>query len=317
MKKNYAYIILIVLVLLLTVIFVDRNTSKEELVSSSEKKSTTSNNQGYLLSIEDDETVKKQAKTGTHHLEQFAFEMSYEICQQEQKALFDMVEPKYENLNIGDTIPLDKDFGPELKPEQAIAWLKKTSQSKCSSFSKDNAQRLFFDFELNEKNLAEFYRQFNIVLSEYRGFSPYRLIRKALNAYSQANSKEAPLIRDAILFSVATNINDASKPLDLNNALHSLRVIKEKGLIAHVSDTEIMALEKRINQFAENNARQGKELIDKYYPKDFDFINMTGDDIIKFYGLPGTKELINLHQNEYNQTREFVDQLKSLLEPGF
>jgi len=248
-------------------------------------------------------------------LDKFAHEISREICERERRALWELTDPP-KDLKPGTLIPIDSDFGPTLSALQAIEWLKKTATSKCSSFKKTNAERLF-EFKLDENNYKLFYAEPNRIGEERRGFVDYKLIRKALNALAEASPEEAKALRDAILYSVHTQINDSLYFVDLMGAARSLRIVQEKGQILYPSTEQMDTFDREISELVQDNIKNHQAVIRKYYPSDIDFSKMNEEEMAASTGYKGIKAGFELDRKEYENVQKMAHKLREFLGRNF
>lgn len=243
-------------------------------------------------------------------LDKLAFEISRKICNEEIAALSNMLEPDVKGVKPGTTIPFDLEI--KLPPSQAIEWLKKTSNSKCSSFRKDNAERLFVDFKIDNTNYKTYLNEFNNVLGEYKGFGPYRLITNSLRALEGASPAETESLREAILFSLTTYVNDSSSLIDVNNSLLATEVALEKGLINEPNQVEINMLKEEVKNLFDSSIKETRQLLRTYSPPNMD-PNLSIDEMAEILGYDYMKAEQNLQKKEYEKVRQLSGKLLRLL----
>jgi len=251
------------------------------------------------------------------NIDKFADEIGQEICRQERRALWALTDPPKEDVKLFVPIPIDIEAGPVLSASQATEWLKKTANSKCSSFKKNNAERLFFEFKLDENNYKLFYREYDRVLSEYRGLADYKLLRKALKALDGATPEEGKALRNAILYAANTYINDSSNFVDVSGAVMALRSIKEKGLISYPSIEQIEAFDHELEKQIQEHLKNSQERIKKYFPPDTDFMNMKEGEMEDLLGYEGIKAELELARREYENVKQMSKKLRDFLGRNF
>ena len=251
--------------------------------------------------------VKHDFSNGLHKL---SLEISRAICKQEGKDLLDMTEPSIKNMPIGTTIPAKQDSEIILTASEAIKWLQKIANSKCSSFRKNSAEELFYKFALDENNYKSFFNEYNRVLEDTRGFAPYRLIKKSLKALDEASPQDAKSLQDTILFSLNTYINDSSMFVDIAGALMALKDVREKGLISYPTIAQIDELQTELKITAEKNATNARQFFKKYP-------SSAEEDMAKSYGYEGTKEYLDFARKEYEIIQRLAFKLNGLMEQNF
>ena len=131
-------------------------------------------------------------KKNHSELHKIAESMSRKICEEEQKAFIDVINPwdpdDYSKLNQLTTTQLGK-------------LLNKAATSTCGSFRKGAAEHLFRNFELDEQN----YRTFNSKLQEFVAYEDYgysKLVAQALITIDRAEPQERASLREAIVASL-------------------------------------------------------------------------------------------------------------------
>lgn len=251
-------------------------------------------------------------------IDKFAEEISREICKQERTELWQLTDPPKEDIKLNVPMPIDANFGPNLSPGEAIAWLKRSATSKCSSFKKSIAEQYYSKIGLlNKDNYKTFYQEFNRIHQERRGFADYKLIRKSLQALEAASPTESKLLRDAILYAVNTQINDSSNIIDLLNASKALRMINEKGLISYPTNKQIDDFDEEISKIMQDNIQKGQRHNKEFFPSSVDFSKITEEEMLTNLGHRGVKDMIDIDREEYEVTIKMARRLQEFLGRNF
>lgn len=311
MNRFSPYIVialLIAAILLLTLQFCPRKPVEVSVRKDQEK--TKLSNGLELEELDGDLRPKTNSLAG---LDRFAFEFSREICKQEQIALSAVVDTS--GLKPGEAVLVDSES--KLTPSQAIQWLKKTANSKCSSFRKNNAMVFFNNLSIDKNNYKSAYSDYEQMLAEHRGLTPYKLIRESLDALSRANKAESKLLKDAIVFSVASSIKDASSDVDIMGAMYALRDVREGGIIVHPTKDEIDKLLDEYKLISEEHIVKSRQINKKYFPPGTDFSNITSEQIVNMLGEEGVKADLELRRREYEVVRKYAEKLDEMMKRNF
>lgn len=247
-------------------------------------------------------------------LDRFALEMSRAICKQEQADLSATIDHSIEGLKPGDAVPIDSEA--KLTPSQAIQWLRKTANSKCSSFRQSNAELFFKHLSVNKDNYKSAYGDYELLLQEYRGLTPYKLIKESLDALDRANEDEAKLLKDAIVFSLTTYINDASSDVDITGAMWALKAVREKGLLDYPAIGQIEQLLDDYKKISDEHILTSQRF-NKKYLTEIDFSKVTSEQIAYALGEEGVKEDLRIRREEYEDVRQYGKKLLDILKKTF
>lgn len=228
-------------------------------------------------------------------LSKFAFDISRELCVQEQNLLIQTLESP------------DSKHRP--RANELISLLKKTANSKCSSFRRNNAQELFFKFKLDESNYKSFLKNFSLVLGDYQGMLPLKLMRASMQELEQAKPEEIKPLREAIIYSLSTTINDSSAFIDVGVSVAMLKELSEKGLISGPTLSEIDTF---MEEFKEAMQRQRK--INNESRKNHDY---PVDKMVDYLDFDDAKIELKLIQDEYQTVELFRNRLIGFMERSF
>ena len=316
MKKKYVYLLVITgLFAILLSMFIYSNSTKTKIIVESTSKSLGSNhsqegqdlkpasNASDSIDSSSSQAIReKQAKnnSGLEHfflqgLRKLDFDISRDICMQEQKLLVQTLEPQ--------------DSKHRLSVNELISLLKKTANSKCSSFRKNNAQELFFRFKLDESNYKSFLKHFDLLLGDYQGTLPLKLMRASIQELKQAKPEEIKPLREAIIYSLSTTINDSSAFIDVGVSVAMLKELHQEGLISGLTLTEIDAFGK---EFKEEMQRQ--ITVNNSSRKNHDYPLGKMDEYLNY---EDAKIELKLMQDEYQAVEQFREKLIGLMERSF
>jgi len=318
MRKKYAYLIITtsVLVVLIAVIFY-RNFNDNKInfasssISNTQKASPESGDltkrekasDSYKLAQQEN-TARLDEKEENHSkpenilepgLNRFVFDMSRELCKQERESLEEILE--------------SQDSRQRPRARELINLLRKTANSKCSSFRKTNAQELFFKFNLDEKNYKKFLQEFSLVLWDYQGTIPLKLMRASINELNHAKAEDRKHLRDAVLFALNNTINDSSAFIDIGVSVSILKELSEKGLISHPSFQEITGLDEEFRAAMKAQIRRNDEFRKNHdYPLDKIAYYLDYEDAIIE---------LKLIREEYETVDRFRDRLSGFMKKSF
>lgn len=230
-----------------------------------------------------------------HGLNRFAFDMSRELCNQEQISLEEILD--------------SQDSKRKPNTAELVNLLKKTANSKCSSFRRNNAQQLFFKFKLDENNYKQFLNDFSLVLGDYQGTIPLKLMRASIRALEHAKPEEVKPLRDAIIFSLNTTINDSSAFIDVGVSVAILKELSEKALISGPRLDEINALQ---DEFKKTMQEQIKRNVQSRKNDDYP-VNKMAD----YLNYEDAKTELRLIREEYETVEQFRNRLIGFMERSF
>lgn len=316
MKKHFKYIFLITFIFgIIYIIYRQASQTIKDGEYAPPSHESLDKKADALKDLDPEYAEKQQvgAEGAADALSEVAHEMSREICRQERELLWQITEPPLPpNTPPGTVIPLGSET--ILTASQAMDWLKRTNISSCFAFRKNNAERLFHNFVIDEKNYRSFYQEFNRVLQESRGFAPYTLIKKAIGALDGATNKEAKLLRERILSSLETYINDASAPVDLMGAFLAVKDASDKGIINSQIKEQIDVLQNEFTEAGKSQIAKHQQHIHKYLPSDPQKLaSFSTNEIADFYGYEGTKLSLDLEREDYDMTRGYARRLHDLV----
>lgn len=309
MKRIYLYIfcgIIVLLILVLIFQFRNKQSKIEEDVSSDGKSLSQKLSEQTIRA-----PIAEKKKNSWVEIDKFAIEMSREICKQENAALSILVDPSLDNLKPGDIVPLDSDK--ELSAQQAEEWLKKTANSKCSSFRRESAEKFFSKSVVDEQNYKEVFFEWERVMGQNPGLTPFRLLRQAIRALDKAANEEAISLRKAIIYSLNTQIKDSSSYGDIAFSVQSLEYAKENGLISY-SNEQIDKIKREMEEDAKKYVQEAQELNRRYFSADEDFLNLNTERMINVLGFEGVKLNMANEQKGYESVRRFAERLSELLD---
>jgi hypothetical protein len=312
MKKFF--IVLFIVALIITVFFYQRYKELPNYFPSYELEKVSHRPLPVHKNLQNNQKEAKHDFMSDLH--KLSLEISRAICKQEGKELLEVTEISIKNIPIGTSVPAQQDSETILSASEAIKWLQKIANSKCSSFRKNNSETLY-KFALDENNYKLFFNEYNRMLEDSRGFAPYRLIKKSLKALDEASPQDAKSLQDTILFSLNTYINDSSAFVDISGALMAIKDTREKGVISYPTIAQIDELQRELKITAEEYATNARQLIRKYFAADVDFMKITNDEIVNSYGYEGTKEYLEFSRKEYEMVQQLVRKLNALMEQNF
>lgn len=321
MKKSRLLIFLGVFLLIIIAIFFYRKCSTSSIPISSPTRERRD--------FEDDTKVKgapnyssqatpNQATLKLHDeyiFDMVAFELSKKICKQEREELWELFKSPTklpEDGQVPEGGILLEESKIILEPSQALALLKKVSNSKCSSLRKRNAEKLLH-LHLDENNYRDFWDAFNLMLAEY-GLSSDKLIKKSLIALDNASPDEAQALRDAILQSLKMAINDSSDLVHLAGIVYLLKPLQEHDLIVGIENHQIDALQQEFNEAFKEQMARSKQIIQKYLPPDSKVrMAQSEKDMIDSYGYEGTRAELENQRKNYEIVRGLAKKLNDLI----
>lgn len=252
------------------------------------------NNNRSNQAVNDKNVDKRKLING---IDKFAQTISRQICEHEQKVLLDATDAQ--------------NSGKKLSAAQLTEMLKKSSNSKCSSFRKSNAEWLFSKFELDKNNYKSFFNEFELVLKEYRGLAPYKLISASIKELDHAALNEIGPLKEAIIFSVKNQINDSSAIVDLAGSMATLKEVRDRDLILHPTVAQIQAIQEEFNQWTQGHIRKSQAAHKPLPP------GLSVDELADFLGYEGAKTELQLMREEYETVLQFGNRLNDLLGKNF
>lgn len=310
MKRPYKYFFIAFILVLATFVFFNKKVGN----NAPPLNTRAAQKENEMVNDISDKPAHGSKNTIWNGIDTFALEISREICKQEQVALSAIIDPPLNKVKGKDGVPTNSEI--TLSPSQATDWLKKTANSKCSSFRKDNAGRFFDTLVLNDKNYKQIYLEFGRILEGSQGLTPFKLLQKSLHALNNASNQEAKYLKDAILFSLSTYIKDAAANIDIIGAIFALKNAHESGLlsfpIAHLD--QLQSEYESINKKSINDRQQ---LIRKYFPRDTNLLHSTPEQMADILGYEGIKAELEYEKIDYETVQKYAQKLSELLVKNF
>lgn len=317
MKNKATYLVITLIVVMLIAVFLYRKfgNNKISFELSSISDGSINNNQENKKLTADKEAIHAdthewpensggfdEQKTNSNNsenilepgLNRVAFDMSRELCKQEREWLEEI---------------LGQDSKRKPSSHELINLLKKAANSKCSSFRKINAHELFFNFNLNEKNYKKFLQDFTLILWDYQGTIPLKLMRASMNELEHAKPEEVKPLRDAILFALNNTINDSSAFIDIGVSIAVLKELSEKGLLTDLTPNQINNIGQEFRSVMQAQLRRNNESRKNHdYPV---------DKMADYLDFEDAKIELKLIREEYEAVDKFRTRLSGFMKKIF